>query len=170
MRKHAYGLGAALAVVVAVGMGCDSAESVPAGQASGSTKASEALEQVGTVTFDGSTCSLETTADRIEAGLVRLEVVNATEKRAMFDSYQLLEAYTAQTFATTIERDRQRAEPSDFPEIGKEVSYLSSEIIAANSSGSVVTTLSPGDYTIVCMQPYRGEFRPFGVVGPIVVQ
>jgi hypothetical protein len=33
--------------------------------------------------------------------------------------------------------------------------------------------MSPGSHAIVCMQPYEGEvmdFRPFGVVGPIVAR
>ena len=176
MRKGAYGPLADLVVViafVAVGVGCESAESVPAGHPSGSTTAPEVAAQVGTVTFDGSTCLMEITTARIEPGVVRVEVVNATEKRAMFDSYQLLDGYTVQTFAATIERDRRGAEPSIFADTEKEVSYLSSEVIPADSSGSVVTTMSPGRHAIVCMQPYQGEvmdFRPFGVVGPIVVQ
>ena len=129
--------------------------------------------EAGTVTFDGLTCSMEITADRIEPGIVLFEVVNASEQRAMFDSYQLLDGYTVRAFAATIERDRRRAEPWIFPDQETEVSYLGSEVIPANSSGSVVTTMSPGRHAIVCMQLYEGEvmnFRPFGIVGPIVVR
>ena len=130
-------------------------------------------EPVGIVTLDGSKFSTEITADRIEPGVVLFDVVNATEKRAMFDSWRLLDGYTVRAFAATIERDRRRAEPWIFPDQETGVSDLGSGVIPANSSGSVVTTMSPGRHAIVCMQLYEGEvidFRPFGVVGPIVVQ
>jgi len=132
-----------------------------------------AATEAGTVTFDGSTCSMEITADRIEPGIVLFEVVNATDQRAMFDSWELLDGYTVRAFDATIERDRSRAEPWIFPDQKREVSYLGSEVIPANSSGSIVTTMSPGRHAIVCMQLYEGEvmnFRPFGVAGPIVVR
>jgi hypothetical protein len=51
------------------------------------------------------------------------------------------------------------------------VTYLSSELIQANSTGVLVSTISPGRYAIVCLQPYEGEgIRPFGIVGPNVVR
>ncbi len=139
-------------------------------------------EAVGTVTFDGLTCSMEITADRIEPGIVLFELVNASEQRAMFDSYQLLEGYTVRSFAAIIERDRRRAEPwifpdqeVDLPRPGDEVRYLRSDLIPANSSEIIVTTMSPGKHAIVCMQPYEDPLpdfplRPFGVVGPIVIR
>lgn len=129
---------------------------------------------VGTVTFDGSSCSMEITADRVEPGAVLYEIVNATDERAMFDSYQVLDGYSVQAFAAVIERDRRRAEPSIFPDMEREVSYLSSEVISGHSSGSVVTTMLPGRHAIVCMERYEGEgnmnFRPVGVAGPIVAR
>jgi len=128
---------------------------------------------VGTVTFDGSTCSMEITADRIEPGVVLFELVNATEKREMFDSYQLSEGYSLRAFAAAIERGRRQAEdgkPLHFFPGKREVSYLGNEVIPANSSGSVVTTMSPGRHAIVCMDQYGGPGLPFGVVGPIVVR
>jgi hypothetical protein len=133
---------------------------------------------VGTVTFDGSTCSMEITADRIEPGplgFVPFRVVNATEKRVMFDSWRLLDGYTVRAFEATIERDRRLAEkPGNqgvFPDQEREVSYLGSDVIPANSSDIIVPQMStPGHYAIVCLQPFEGDFRPFGVVGPIVVR
>jgi hypothetical protein len=116
---------------------------------------------------------MEITADRIEPGVVLIDVVNATEERAMFDSYQLLDGYTIRSFAAIIERDRRRPEPWIFPDQETEVRYLRSDVIPANSSEIIVTTMSPGSHAIVCMQPYEGEvmdFRPFGVVGPIVAR
>jgi len=180
MRRKAgvYGLVAAIAIgaaVVAANMIPADRSSVPLGQPSGSKTAPGAAAPVGTVTSDGSTCSMEITADRIEPGIVLFEVVNATDQRAMFDSWQLLDGYTVRAFAATIERDRRRAEPWIFPDQKREVSYLGSEVIPANSSGSIVTTMSPGPHAIVCMQPYEDPLpafplRPFGVVGPIVVR
>ena len=91
----------------------------------------------------------------------------------MFDSYQLLAGYTVRAFAATIEQDRQRAEPWTFPS-EREVSNLSCEVIPAGSANVVVTTWSPGTpHAIVCMEPYEGgvmDFRPFGVVGPVVAR
>ena len=175
MRMGVYGLLAAFVVVIAVlavRAGDDSAEQVPLGQPANSPTAPGA-EPIGTVTFDGSTCSMEITADRIEPGVVLIDVVNATEERAMFDSYQLLDGYTIRSFAAIIERDRRRPEPWIFPDQETEVRYLRSDVIPANSSEIIVTTMSPGSHAIVCMQPYEGEvmdFRPFGVVGPIVAR
>jgi hypothetical protein len=176
-----YGLVAALLVTVAVVAGrdvFDSAEREPAGQPSISPTVPSATEPVGIVTFDGTTCSMERTADRIESGVVVLEVVNATEQRAMFDSWQLLEGYTFRAFETTVERDHRRAEEGKpghgFPG-EQEVTYQRSEVIPPNSSGFIATTMSPGRHAIVCHKLYEGEpqdsrFRPFGIVGPIVVR
>ena len=149
-------------------------EAAPADQPPSSTTVPSAAAAAGTVTFDGSTCSMEISADRIESGVVLFDVVNATDQRAMFDSWQLLEGYTVRSFAAIIERDRRRADPWIFPDQKTEVRYLRSDVIPANSSESIVTTMSPGRHAIVCMQPYEGEvmdfdFRPFGVVGPIPV-
>ena len=115
---------------------------------------------------------MEITADRIESGVVLIQLVNATERGAMFDSYQLSKGYTVRAFAATLDRDRRSAEPCCFPS-ESEVTYLSSEVIPANRTGSAVTTMSPGRHAVVCMQPYEGEvmdLRPFKIVGPIVVR
>jgi hypothetical protein len=176
-RTGAYGLLAALVVavaVVAVRAGVNPAQRVPLGQPPRSPTAPGDAAPVGTVTFDGSTCSMEITADRIELGFVLFEVVNASEQAAMFDSWRLLEGYTVRAFEATIERDRRLAEkPGDqgaFPS-EREVSYLGSEIIPANSSDIIVPQMStPGTHAIVCLQPFEGDFRPFGIAGPIVVQ
>lgn len=180
-KVSVYGLVAALLVAVAVVAGrgmFDSAGRVPAGQPSTSPTAPSATEPVGIVTFDGTACSMERTADRIESGVVLFEVVNATEQRASFDSWQLLEGYTFTAFETTVERDHRRAEEGKpghgFPG-EREVTYLQSDVIAANSSDFIATTMSPGRHAIVCLKLYEGEprdsrFRPFGIVGPIIVR
>jgi hypothetical protein len=130
-------------------------------------------EPVGTVTFDGSTCSLEITADRIEPGAVPFQVVNATDKRVMFDAWQLLDGYTIQAFEAKIERDRQLAKKpgnqGTFPS-EKQVRYLGSDVISPNSSGTAVPAMSSGPHAFVCLRPFEGEFRPFGVAGPILVR
>jgi hypothetical protein len=132
-------------------------------------------EVVGTVTFDGSTCSMEITADRIEPGFVLLRVVNDTEQRVMFDSWRLLEGYTFRAFEATIERDRRLAEKpgnqGTFPDQETEVSYLGSDIIPANSSDIIAAqTHTPGRHAIVCLHLFEGDFRPFGIAGPFVVR
>jgi hypothetical protein len=112
-----YGLAAALAigagiVAVAAGGGVDPTKKGPLDQPSSPTTAPGAAAPVATVTFDGSTCSMEITADRIEPGplgFVPFRVVNATEKRVMFDSWRLLEGYTFRAFEATIGRDRRLA-------------------------------------------------------------
>ena len=174
-RMGVYGLLAALILVVAVVVvraGVDP-ERGPLGQPSSSPTAPGAAA-VGTVTFDGSTCSMEITTDRIEPGFVIFEVVNASEQRAMFDSWRLLGGYTVMAFEATIERDRRLAEKAGnqgaFPS-EREVSYLGSDVIPANSSDIIVPQMStPGTHAIVCLQPFEGDFRPFGIAGPIVVR
>jgi hypothetical protein len=177
-KMGVYGLMAALVVViavVAVRAGVDSdANGVPLGQPSPTT-APEAPATVGTVTFDGSTCSMEITADRIGPGVVVFEVVNATEQRAVFESYRLLEGFTFRAFETAIERGRRIAEAGNpgghyFPS-EDEVKYLGSQVISANNSGFIAETMSPGRHAIVCLKPYEGVgIRPWGIVGPFVVR
>jgi hypothetical protein len=144
-------------------------------------------EPVGTVTFDGSTCSLEITADRIEPespfGFVTFRIVNASDQRVMFDSWRLLDGYTFPAFETAVERTGRLAEagkpyPNDgpFPDQETEVSYLGSQVIPANGSGTIVTRMWSGSYAIACLQRFEGAhrslrgFQPFGLAGPIVVR
>jgi hypothetical protein len=173
---EAFAVGAAIglmAVACSPGTGDGQGATTPAGEAPTVNPAEAEAEAVGTVTFDGSTCSMEITADRIEPGIVVFEVVNATDQRAMFDSWRLLDGYTVRAFEATIERDRRIFEAGKpggvFPDQEKEVSYLGSEVIPANGSGSIVSTMSPGRHAIVCLQPI-GRPAPFGVVGPIVIR
>jgi hypothetical protein len=171
-----YSLVAALLLFVAVVVGrgmFDTADPKPAGQPS-TSPAPEDTAPFATVTFDGSTCSMVRTADGTPAGIVVFEVVNATDQRAMFDTWELMNGYTFGTFEDTIERDHHRAELGKpghgFPG-EEEVTYLGSRVIAANDSGYIAETMSPGRHAIVCLKPYTGEgFRPFGIVGPIVVR
>lgn len=175
-KVGAYGLVAAVVgaiAVVAVRAGGDSGEQVPGNQPSSPTTAPGA-QPVGIVTFDGSTCSMEITADRIEGGFVAFEVVNDTDQRVMFDSWRLSEGYTFRAFEETIERDRRLAEkPGNqgaFPS-EKEISYLGSDVIPANSSDIIAPQMStPGQHAIVCLHLFEGDFRPFGIAGPIIVR
>jgi hypothetical protein len=177
-KVGAYGLVAAVVgaiAVVAVRAGVDSGEQVAGNQPSSPTTAPGA-QPVGIVTFDGSTCSMEITADRIEPeplGFVPFRVVNATEKRVMFDSWRLLEGYTFRAFEATIERDRRLAEkPGNqgaFPS-EREVLYLGSDVIPANSSDIIAPRMTPGQHAIVCLHLFEGDFRSFGIAGPIIVR
>src|SRR5687767_10034710 len=110
-KAGAYALVAAVVgaiALVAVRAGVDPDEQVPANQPSSPTTAPG--QPVGVVTSDGSTCSLEMTADAIEGGFVAFEVVNDTDERAMFDSWRLSDGYTFRAFETAVERDAQFAE------------------------------------------------------------
>jgi hypothetical protein len=144
-------------------------------------------EAVGAVTFDGSTCSLEITADRIEPesifGSVTFTIVNASDQRVMFDTWRLLDGYTFRAFETAVERTGRLAEagkpyPNDgpFPDQDTEVSYLGSQVIPANGSGTIVKRMSSGSYAIACLRRFEGAhrslrgFQPFGLAGPIVVR
>ncbi len=167
----------ALALILASRPGEDA--STPGNEAPAGNPVEPESAVVGTVTFDGSTCSMEITADRIEPGVAIFDLVNTTDKRAFFDSYRLSEGFSVPRFAAAIELGRQQAEEgkplSYFPEMqgtDPEVTYLRSETVPANGSGSLVTTTSPGRYAIVCMEPYPvpAGFLPSGVVGPIVVR
>jgi hypothetical protein len=144
---------------------------IPAGKPSPAGTTSEPAGTVGTVMFDGSTCSIEITAARIEPGAVLFDAVNATDRRVMFDSWQLLDGYTFHAFEATVARDRRLAAkgrgtwPSD-----REVQYLRSDIIPANSSGVIAATMSQGAHAITCLDRYPGQgLRPFGIAGPITV-
>lgn len=176
-KAGAYALVAAFVgalAVVAVRAGVDSDEQVPGNQPSSPTTAPG--QPVGVVTSDGSTCSLEMTADAIEGGFVAFEVVNDTDERAMFDSWRLSDGYTFRAFETAVERDAQFAEDGQwqrgaFPDIGQEVTLLSSDLIPAHSSDTIVAPMSAGTHAIVCLKPYEGHgLRDFGIVGPIIVR
>ena len=180
-KAGVYGLAAALAigaaiVAVGVGGGVDPTKRGPLDQPSSPTT-SPGAQSVGIVTFDGSTCSMEITDDRIEPGplgFVPFRVVNATEKRVMFDSWRLKDGYTFRAFEATIERDRRLAEkPGNqgaFPS-ESEVSYLGSDIIPAHSSDIIAPQMyTPGRHAIVCLHLFEGDFRPFGIAGPIIVR
>jgi hypothetical protein len=178
-KVGAFAVAAAIGLAACSGPGdaapVDNA-TTPADEAPTVNPAEAEAGAVGTVTFDGSTCSLEITADRIEPGFVPFEVVNATEKPVMFDSYELQEGYTLRAFEAVVGKIRRANENG---KLGhgwpgeSEVRYLSSDTIPANSSGSIVESVLPGRHAIVCMRPIqvRGEdFGPFGIVGPIVVR
>jgi hypothetical protein len=187
---EAFAVGAAIglmAVACSSGTGDGQGATTPAGEAPTVNPAEAEAEAVGTVTFDGSTCSLEITADRIEPGplgYVTFRVVNASDQRVMFDSWRLLDGYTFRAFETAVERTGRLAEagkpyPNEgpFPDQETEVSYLGSEVIPANRSGSIVTRMSsPGPHAIACLQRFEGAhrslrgFQPFGLAGPIVVR
>jgi hypothetical protein len=120
---------------------------------------------------------MEITADRIEPGVVVFDVVNATDKRVMFDAYQLVEGYRFEAFTTAIEHMRRKQEngkEGSFPEAGpgpdQQVRYFTSELVPANGSGSIVFTTTSGTHAIVCLQPFEGlGLRPFGIAGPFSV-
>ena len=145
---------------------------VPGGDVTGSAETGPtAPASVGTVTFDGSTCSIEFTADRIEPGVVAFTMVNATEAPATFDAWQLMEGYTFREFERAVENAR--AAPGEprreaFPGEPK-ITYLASEYSPSNGSGTLVTTMSPGTHAIVCLEGKDILMRPVGVAGPIVV-
>lgn len=171
-----YGLVAALTViaVVAVRAGLDSAGQVPAGRPSNSPTAAP----FATVTFDGSTCSWERTADSTEAGFVLFEVVNSSEQRVMIDSWRLGDGYPFPAFKEAVQRDRQRAEEGKpgwgFP-YGGDATILQTDVVPANSSEIIAVSMSPDRHAIACLklqeEKIRGaNFRAFGVVGPIVVR
>ena len=170
---------AALAVILANRPGGNA--TYPASEAPAVNPGEADTGAVGTVTFDGSKCSMEITADRIDPGVVLFKAINATDQRVMFDSWQLSEGYSFPTFETAIERLRRSAENGQlghgFPEAsgsGRQVTYLGSDVVPANSSGTFVATMSSGRHAIVCLRPYeindgRSRLLTFGIVGPIVI-
>jgi hypothetical protein len=173
-KAGAYALAAALfaaIAVLAVRAAVDSSEPKDVGtQPSRSTLA---REPVGTVTSDGTTCSIEMTAQRIEPGFVAFEAANDTDDRAMFDSWVLSEGYTFAAFDRAVRRDVQFAEegkargawPSE-----EKVTYLGSDVIPAHSSEIIAVPMSAGRHAITCLKPYEGlGLRPFGIAGPIDV-
>lgn len=178
-KLGAIGIAAAIAVamvvLILVNRPGEKATTVPANEPSIATTAPEAAAPVGTVTFDGSTCSMEITADRIEPGVVLFDAVNSSDERVMFDSWELLDGYTVQAFAAKIEREQRLAErpgnKGTFPS-ETEVQYLGSQIVRAHYHVTLTKTMSPGVHAITCLTRYEGrgaDFRPIGVAGPIAV-
>ena len=176
-RAGAYALAAALfaaIAVLAVRAAVDSSEPRDVGtQPSRPTPIVPAREPVGTVTSDGSTCSIEMTAQRIEPGVVTFEAVNDTDERAMFDSWLLSEGYTFAAFDRAVRRDAQFAEEGKargaWPSEDK-VTYLRSDVIPAHGSEIIAVPMSAGTHAITCLKPYEGlGIRPFGIAGPITV-
>ena len=115
-------------------------------QPSRSTATVPVREPIGIVTSDGSTCSIEMTAQRIEPGFVAFEADNDTDERAMFDSWVLSEGYTFAAFERAVRRRDVR-----FAEEGKaggawpsedEVTYLRSDVIPAHSSEIIAVPMS----------------------------
>jgi len=176
-------IGVAAVVLILVNAPAENATS-PAVEPPTVNPAEPGSEPVGTVTFDGSTCSMEITADRIEPGFVSFRVVNASDQRVMFDSWRLLDGYTFRAFETAVERTGRLVEagkpyPNDgpFPDMETEVSYLGSDIIPANSSETIIPQMpTSGSYAIACLRRFEGAhrslrgFQSFGLAGPIVVR
>lgn len=178
-RAGAYALAAALfaaIAVVAVRAAVDSSGPKDVGtQPSRSTPIVPTAGPVGTVTADGTTCSIDfTTADAIVPGFVVFEAVNDTDARAMFDSWVLSEGYTFGAFERAVRRDVRFSEQGQedhgaWPG-GDEVTYLRSDVIPAHSSGTIAVPMSTGIHAITCLKPYEGQgLRPYGIAGPITV-
>ena len=150
---------------------------MPAGHPSHQTVPGAA--SVGTVTFDGSKCWFQrATVDPIQSGALAFEAVNSSGQRVMFDSWTVLKGYTFREFSATIREDAWdaahgrpgRGFPSD-----KEVTYLQSDIVPANSTQPIGVLMGEGVHAIACLKPYDGggpqeRFRPAGLAGPIVVR
>jgi hypothetical protein len=178
-KAGVYGLVAALVVIAAVAVreGVVSARHVPAGQPSHQTVPGAA--PVGTVTFDGAKCWFQrSTVDPIQSGALAFEAVNSSGERVMFDSWTISKGYTFREFSATIREDAWDAAhgrpghgfPSD-----KEVTYLGSDIVPANTTQMIGTLMGKGDQAIACLKPYDGggpreRFRPAGLAGPIHVR
>ena len=180
----AFAVAAVIGVTAAVVLLEAREERRPTGIGTNPTPSPHARAPAGTVTYDGSTCSMEITADRIEAGFVSFRVVNASDQRVMFDSWQILEGYTFREFEVVFERQRRLLEngkpyptPGFFPDQETEVLYLGSDVIPANSSEIIVPQMhTPGPHAIACLRRFEGAdpslrgFQGFGLAGPIVVR
>lgn len=126
---------------------------------------------VGTVTFDGSTCSIEFTADRIEPGVVVFDIVNARGAPTTFDAWTLMEGYTFREFERAVENATPApGEPREEAFAGEpKIAYLGSRYSPSNDSGTLVTTMSAGTHAIVCLTRTDIFIHPVGIAGPIVV-
>jgi hypothetical protein len=182
-KLGAIAVAAAVGVVAAVLIltnrpGESGTGTVPAGEPSPSTTTSEPAGPVGTVMFDGSTCSLELAAGQsgpeatFESGPVVFEVVNATDRPAQFDSWELLEGYGFGQFESVLDRGLRRLDAGKtgkFPEVGGQVLALGNTSLPANGSGFATFTVVPGrEYAMTCLQRVPGQKAfSWGPVGPI---
>lgn len=173
-KMGAYAVAAALIAaiaIVAVRAGIGSSDHVGVGTEPSSPPVIPGTAPVGTVTSDGTTCSIDITTDRIEPGFVLFEVVNDTDSRAMFDSWLLSEGYSFDAFERAVERDVQLAATGGGSWPGDdEVTYLRSDVVPAHSSETIAVPMSAGTHAITCLKPFEGQgLRPFGIAGPITV-
>jgi hypothetical protein len=179
-KVGAYAVAAALIAaiaVVAVRTGIvGSSERLPTG--GNPTTAPSAVPDagpVGTVTSDGTTCSIELTgADPIEPGFAVFEVVNDTDERAMFDSWALADGFGFDAFERAVADDVAFAERGEvggaWPGEDK-VTYLRSDVVRPHQSATIAVPFSTGTNAITCLKPFEGlGFRPYGIAGPIVVR
>lgn len=175
-KAGAFALVAALVAaiaVVAVRAAVDTSKPTDVGTQPTSPTIAPAAQPVGTVTSNGSTCSIEMTGQRIETGYVLFDAVNDTDEQAMFDSWVLSEGYTFAAFERAVRRDVRFAEEGKaqgaWPSEDK-VTNLRSDVIPAHSSETIVVPMSAGRFAITCLKPFEGlGLRPFGVAGPITV-
>ncbi len=176
-KVGAYAVAAALIAaiaVIAVRAGIGSSDHVRVGSQPSTPAVVPGAQPVGTVTSDGSTCSINFTATGpIEPGYVRFEAINDTDERAMFDSWLLSEGYTFRAFERAVRRDVRFAEEGKtqgaWPGADK-VTYLRSHVIPAHSSETIVVSMAAGRHAITCLKPYEGlGLRPYGIAGPITV-
>jgi hypothetical protein len=173
-KAGAYALAAALfaaIAVVAVRAAVDSSGPRDVGTQPSRSTSTGPVGLVGTVTADGTTCSIEMTGERIEPGFVTLEVVNDTDVSAMFDSWLLSDGYSFEAFEARVARDLRRAENGGGAWPGDEkVTYLRSDVVPAHSSDTIAVSMSAGRHAITCLKPFEGQgFRPYGIAGPITV-
>lgn len=174
-RAGAYAVAAALIAaiaVIAVRAGIGSSDHVRVGSQPSRPSVAPGTEPVGTVTSDGTTCSIDITTDRIETGFVPFEVVNDTDARAMFDSWRLADGYSFRAFERAVARDVRLAENGEGAWPGHDkVTYLRSNVIPAHSSDTIVVPMSTGRHAITCLKPFDGQgLRPYGIAGPITVR
>jgi hypothetical protein len=133
--------------------------------------------QIGTVTRSGAGCALEIAAKPIPSGAGRLSVVNETNLRVSFELYRLrsrssfagFEAFAAENkfFGVTVGR---------FAQDPPGASLLVQREVGPTASGTITDNFTTGDaFAVVCLDPQAGidffpDYKPFAVVGPIVVR
>jgi hypothetical protein len=141
---------------------------------------------VGTVTRSGAGCELEITAEPILSGPGRLSLVNETNRWVSFELYHLDSRSSFARFEAFVEAFPAGNKNEIWPPVLREGTPEAAVFrrgwfereLAPGASGTITDNLATGDaFAVVCLDRDKGlpglfpwvPYRPFAVVGPIVV-
>jgi hypothetical protein len=130
---------------------------------------------IGTVTRSGGGCELEIVAEPIPSGAGRIRVVNKTHQRVSFELVLLRSGSTFGQFEAFVAEAKAGFWGSNAPKEPRGAFYLAIRDVGPSAAGTITDNFSTGAFAVVCLDhdPFNGffvpDYKPFAVVGPIVV-